>query len=193
MTLRLALLTFLLAPIVISGCATLEQVAALRQVQFSLDDVENVRLAGVQIDQARSIEDVGVVGATRIGAAAAQGRLPLAMTVLLGAENPDENAVTARLVQLDWTLLLDDTETISGLFNDDRLIPPGQSALLPIGAELDLIQFFDGGAQQVIRLAFAIAGEGQQRVAMRLRPTVNTPFGPISYPGHITVGGTIGS
>ncbi len=187
MRLRSALLLLLLSPLLIAGCSTLQQFAALRQVEFAINDVEDVDMAGVDLDRVRSYEDIGIAGTARLGVALARGEMPLSFVLNVGAENPAENAVAARLLELDWTLLLDDTETISGIFNDDRLIEPGTEAVLPISMELDLIEFFGRNLQNLVELGLAVAGEGQQDVALRASPTVNTPLGPIRYPGEITI------
>lgn len=192
MRLRLALLAFLVAPLGVAGCSTLEQIAALRQVRFDLAGVDQARLAGVALDGVQSYEGIGAVGAARIGVSVAQGRLPMSFVLNVGAENPADNPVAARLVQMDWTLLLDDQETISGVYNDDRLIPPGTRHTLPLAMELDLLQFFQRSVPDLVGLALAVAGEGQQELALRVRPTINTPLGPISYPGAITLRHTVG-
>ena len=113
--------------------------------------------------------------------------MPLSFTLNVGASNPAANSVNARLVQLDWTLLLDNTETISGIFNDERVIPPGSEVVLPISMELDLVRFFGRNAQDLVELAAAVAGQGTKEIALRARPTVTTPLGPITYPSEITI------
>jgi hypothetical protein len=192
MRLRLLLLAFLLMPLGISGCAALQQIAALRHVQFAIDGVQNVRLAGVNLDNAQGPEHVGAAAITSIGAALATGRMPLQFVMLIGADNPAENPVEARMLQFDWTLLLDDVETVSGTFNDERLIPPGQRTTFPLGIELDLLRFFDRNLQSLLGLAFAVSGQGGEAdVALRARPTISTPFGPITYPGDIILRHTV--
>ena len=175
----------LLAP----GCTTLQQLAALRQVDFALDRLTNGLVAGVDIDRLAGGGRVGVADAARIGTAAARGRVPLSFTLNVGAENPADNPAAAQLVELDWTLFLEGTETISGVYNDDRLIPPGESVTLPIQMELDLVQFFGGNAGDLIDLVSNLAGQGGQPKTLRLdaRPTIQTSLGPIRYPGTISV------
>jgi hypothetical protein len=48
-----------------AGCATLQQVMALRDVDFSLDRVADVRLGGLELDRVRSYSDLGVADAAR--------------------------------------------------------------------------------------------------------------------------------
>lgn len=174
-------------PLALGSCAALQEIANLRNVDFAIENVTDTNLAGVNVQDVRSYEDLGGFEAARLVAALATGEMPLSFTLNIGASNPAENSVNARLVQLDWTLLLDNTETISGIFNDERVIAPGAEVLLPISMELDLIRFFGSNAQDLVELAAAVAGQGTKEVALRARPTVTTPIGPITYPSEITI------
>ena len=115
--------------------------------------------------------------------------MPLRFVLHVGAENPANNPVAAQLVSLDWTLFLDGTETISGIYNDDRQIPPGSALDLPISMQLDLVQFFGRNVGDLAQLVGNLAGVSNQRQTIRLeaRPTINTQFGPIRYPGMISI------
>ena len=176
------------------GCTTLQQLAALRQVDFDLGGVDGGRLAGVDIDRVRTTQQLRPTDLARLTAAAARGEMPLAFTLHVDATNPEDNGVPARLVQLDWTLLVDGAETISGVFNDERLIQPGTTADLPISIRLDLLDFFDESAPELIGLALNLAGAGGDpaRLSLRAQPTISTSLGPIRYPGYITISHTVG-
>src|SRR5690606_12495031 len=127
--------------------------------------------------------------AGRVAVALGRGELPLAFTLHVGAQNPSDNP-PARLVSLDWTLFVEDRETVSGIFNDDRLIAPGTTADLPITIQLDLVQFFGTNSRDLVNLALNLAGAGGSPARLRLeaQPTVHTEFGPIRYPGRISIG-----
>lgn len=170
-----------------AGCVALQEIANLRNVDFDIDRVSRTTLAGVGVQDVRSYEDLSGGQIARVTAALARGEMPLSFTLHVGATNPAENAVNARLVQLDWTLLLDGTETISGVFNDERVIAPGATVDLPLTMELDLVRFFGRNVEDLVGLAAAVAGQGSKEIALRARPTVSTPVGPISYPSGITI------
>lgn len=170
-----------------AGCVALQEIANLRNVDFDIDRVSRTTLAGVGVQDVRSYEDLSGGQIARVTAALARGEMPLSFTLHVGATNPAENAVNARLVQLDWTLLLDGTETISGVFNDERVIAPGATVDLPLTMELDLVRFFGRNVEDLVGLAAAVAGQGSKEIALRARPTVSTPVGPISYPSEITI------
>ena len=181
----LALPALLLA----GGCATLQQIAALRNVDFALDRVAQVRLAGIDLDRVRSYSDLSVTDVARLTLALSQDELPLDFNLLVEGRNPEENGTDARLVRFDWTLLLEDRETISGVFEDEVVFAPGAPTTFPVRISLDLLEFFEGSARDLGELALNLAGEGgaPKNVALRAVPTIRTALGPIRYPGEITI------
>ncbi|HSM07486.1 MAG TPA: hypothetical protein VLA33_00530 [Gemmatimonadota bacterium] len=184
-------LTLALALVAAEGCATLQQFAALRQVQFAIDGVGTGRLAGIDLARVRSAGDLRVTDAARLAAAMADEELPLEFTLDVRAENPAENQTTARMVRFAWTLLLDDRETIDGVLDREISLPPGDPQIIPLTMRLDLIEFFDGNATDLLNLALRFAGADAETAEVKLRalPTVETPLGPIEYPATITIVG----
>lgn len=172
-----------------SGCATLQQFAALRNVDFSVDRLSDVRLAGIDLASIRSFSDLGFADAGRLALAVSQRDLPMSFRVHLIAENPEENSVDARLVRMDWTLLLQERETLSGVFAEETLLPRGQPTDVPISVNLNLVEFFEGSAQDLLQLALALSGQGgaPAEVTLRATPTIDTALGPIRYPQPITI------
>lgn len=172
-----------------AGCATLQQIAALRQVEFAIDGVETGRLAGIDLGRVRSADDVSPGDAARLAAGIANDDLPLEFTVNVRAENPSDNRTTARMIRLGWTLLLNDRETISGAVDREVVLPPGEPRIIPIGMRLDLIEFFEGNGRDLLNLALRFAGADAEptNVKLRAEPTVETPVGPIVYPATITI------
>jgi len=190
-TVRRYLLPVLLLGVTVAGpgCATFQQVMALRNVDFAFDQVANVRLAGIDVSRVRSFSDLSLGDAARLTAAVADRNLPLSLDVRLSALNPPENSVDARLVRMDWTFLLEGRETLSGVFADEILLPPGQPRTVPIGVALNLVEFFDGSARDLVDLALSLAGAGGSpaEVAIVASPTVQTALGPIRYPRPLTL------
>jgi hypothetical protein len=174
----------------LTACQTLQQLTALQNVSFELDGVRDVRLAGVRLDGIQSAGDLGLTGMTRILAAYASGNLPLELTADLLAENPADNSVTARLARLDWTMLLEGREAVSGSVGDPVSLAPGVPTVIPVSAGLDLLEFFDGSGQDLLDLVLALTGQeggSSKELALRIQPTIETPLGPMRYPRPITV------
>jgi len=178
----------LVAVLGLAGCQALREVANLRKVQFAIDRVAEPQLAGVALNRVDSYRDLSASDVLRLTRSAANGEMPLTFTIMMDAENPADNNVVARLVEMDWTLLLDDTETIQGRFDDTIRLEPGAPTTVPIPIELDLVRFFGDNARDLIDLALAVAGEGDSKtVTLQATPTIDTVLGPIRYPEPITI------
>src|SRR5262245_36190734 len=162
--------------------------AALAQVDFALDRVGDVRLAGISIAQKTSYRDFSLTEAAQLAAAVVGRNVPLSFVAHVGAENPGTNAVTARLLAMSWTAYIEDKQTVSGGTDREYELPPGQRVDLPLRVDLDLYDFFSGQAADFFRLAQSVAGSGQPTsVSLRARPSIQTALGPIEYPGEITI------
>lgn len=179
----------LAAALTVGGCATIAGLVALRLVEFAIDRAIGGRLAGVDLSRVRSFSDLGPLDVTRLGAAVARGEVPLEFTTVVAATNPSDNPSPAQLVRLDWTLFLEDRETVSGVFNDARTIQPGQTVDLPIQIRLDLVEFFGRNVRDLAQVALAVAGQNADPTSIRLAatPSITTSLGPIRYPGQITI------
>ncbi|GAB5519247.1 MAG: LEA type 2 family protein [Rhodothermales bacterium] len=172
-----------------SSCSTLQQIAALKDVKFNLRSVQDMQLAGINVQEVRSFSDIRPLDIVRLTAAVTRNELPMSFQVNIGAENPADNPVIATLVGLDWTLFLDDQETIGGALNDQYSLQPGVETGIPLSINLDVFKFLDRSAQDIVELALAVAGQGGEpkRIKIMATPTVSTPIGPIRYPNPVTI------
>lgn len=185
---RYGLVAGLALAVVLAGCQTLREVANLRKVQFQIDRVADTQVAGVELRRIEAYEDLNASDVLRLTQAVVRGEVPLTFTLFVGAENPESNNVQARLVNMDWTLLLDEQETISGTFEENLVLPPGEPREIAVPMELDLVRFFGDNARDLFELALAVSGEGDPKTVMlEVQPTIDTPLGPMRYPDPITV------
>lgn len=163
--------------------------AALREVEFSIDRVRGARLAGVSLERVQRPQELSALDVARVGSALARGDVPMEFELHLNALNPADNRVSARLLQMDWTLLLENRETISGRIDREFVFEPGVPADVPLFIQLDLADFFQKNAADLIDLALAVAGAGgaPKQIALRAIPTVQTSLGPVRYPRPITI------
>jgi hypothetical protein len=186
---KATILSILAICLLLPACQTLQQIANLRLVDFDMDRVSGARLAGVNIDRFQNYNDLSAADLLRLGSVLASGDLPLEFTLHLNAENPESNSVDAQMVRMDWTLFLEDKETVSGVFDERILLPPGVVTDVPIFIRLDLVDFFDENLANLVDLALAVSGQGgeSQNVKIRVQPTIDTPLGPIRYPQPITI------
>jgi len=189
---RLATLVMSLAMLgaLTTGCQTLREFTALSQVDFALDRVSGMRLAGVDLGRIDSYSDLSYSDLGRITSSLMSGRMPMEFNLHVSAENPSDNSVQARLLEMDWTLLLQERETVAGRLDREVVLPPGQPKDIPLAISLDLVDFVEGSVVDLVELALAVAGDERgspKEIALRAQPTVQTAIGPIRYPGEITI------
>jgi len=187
--LALLALLALIALLALPGCTALQQLAVLRTVSFAFAGISDVRVAGIAIGPGARFSSLGVADAARLGAAVVAREVPLELVAHVSATNPPENTVTARMVDLDWTLFLEDRRALAGGLGGAVAITPGRTADVPLAVRLDLLELGSGGARDLFDLALAIAGQGALRKELRLElvPTIETSLGPIRYPSPVVV------
>lgn len=172
-----------------SGCATVRELAALRDVDFSIDRLSDAHLAGISLARVRSYSDLGLMDMGRLGMAIASKALPLSFTVHVRAENPPDNRTSARLIGMAWTLFIQDKETISGALEQGIVMPPGEPQDVPVVVNLNLLEFFDSSARDLFDMALSLTGQGgsPKHIRLEILPTIDTALGPMRYPKPISV------
>ena len=179
----------------LNSCATLNALAGISRVQFKLNDVQGVRLCGIDISNKHSISDFSIMDGVNLTAAFASGHFPLTFTVDVAAKNPNAASGPTIVNQLSisdfpWTLYLNNQPTISGNIGAPVGVPPGgATSIIPLSASIDLKQFFGNqGYDQILQLALALSGNGGvSHVQLKAQPTMSTPIGSMKYPGELTI------
>lgn len=170
-----------------------QAITNLSRCKFKLVNISDFTLAGISL-AGRSGFTL-MEGAT-LASAFAGDALPASFTINVAAINPNDGTSgstksTATLTSFAWTLLIDNTTTISGDIASPVTIPgTGQTTTIPLRMSLDLVKFFrDKGYTGVINLALALGGANSSpgRLTLRAKPTISTDFGPISYPREIDI------
>jgi len=151
--------------------------------------VSDVRLAGIRIGAGSTYASLGLADAARLTAAVVAREVPIEFIAHVDASNPPENTVSARMVDLGWTLFIEDRQMLAGDLGGAVAIAPGRTVDVPLNVRFDLLQLGSGGARDLFDLALAIAGQGslQKDLRLELVPTIETSLGPIRYPAPVVV------
>ena len=188
---RLPLIIAMAATLFLGACATLQQVSELSKVKFTLDRVSAVRVAGIDLMNIEALDQLNMFQLGRVSLAVSRENLPLDITLHMKTENPLVNQVAATLIRMEWTLMLDGRETVSGTLEEDVTLPAGEALDIPLKLSLNMFEFFnEKNAMDMLDLALAFAGENgavPKGVALKIRPTIDTIFGPITYGNPILI------
>jgi len=187
--LPLILSLFLLLPF--AGCEVAQQaqqVANLVNCDFRIKDVADIRLAGVQFQNIKSISDFSVVDAARLMASLAAPTVPLSLRLDLEGRNPNVSA--AGLNRLEWILFIDDIQMTTGILDKSFTIPPQGVTTIPMALSVDLKKVLSGkSANALFNFCLNLAGAGNKptRFKIKLKPTVYVAGRALTYPGYINV------
>jgi hypothetical protein len=181
-------LIYVIATLFLCNCMFMRRSPVLQPVDFKLDRVSDVRIAGVSIEGKRSYEEFSLDEAVALAAAVGRHDVPLSFIAHVGAENPTTNQVPARLVAMQWTAYIRDKQTVSGGIGQEYELPAGQKFDVPLQVNLDIYDFFPKPAADLFQLAQDIATSiDTTTVSLRAAPTITTDFGPMEYPGDVTI------
>jgi hypothetical protein len=178
------------------GCSgVLDAITNLQRLQFKLDRVTGMKVAGVALSNIGSISNLSILDAANLLANFTQGKLPVEFTLNVLAKNPNDGTggtkqSSAVIENLAWRLFIDNNETINGNVGNITVPGVGQATNIPIRMSFDLLKFFkDAGYENVINLALALGGKNgsSSRITLKVKPTVSTIIGPITYPGEFDV------
>lgn len=178
--------------IIIGSCNILEQASELQtfsRCEFRLKSVQNIRLAGVSVQQINQISDLTLMEMARLTTAFVSKDMPFKLTLNVEVHNPNQSK--AALNKLEWILYIDDIEMTSGMLTQRIEIPShGGLAVMPVSIGVDLFDVLSGeSADAVINFALNLAGAGNKptRIMLKAKPTIYVGTKPITYPGYIKI------
>jgi hypothetical protein len=167
-----------------------QKMANFSKCEFRLQSVNELTLAGVNVQKIHTFSDLSLLDAGKLTTAVASNSFPLDFILNVEAKNP--NTAVAGLSQMEWILFIDDLEMTSGVLNKAVTIPANNGiAVIPMKMHMDLKDVLSGkSANAMINFGLNLAGIGSSptRFKLKLKPTVNVGSLALTYPGYITVG-----
>lgn len=175
----------------ITSCDVVKQVQQAGNFvtcSFKLKDIQDVRLAGISIQNKSSVTDLNIGDAARIAAALTGGAFPLSFNLNVEAKN--SNGSVAGLNRLDWILFIDDIEMVSGTNEEAINIPANGSTVFPLSMNVDLKKVLTGkSGQAMLNFGLNLAGSNGEptRIKLKAKPSIMIGNRLVAYPGYITI------
>ncbi|MFZ4401033.1 MAG: hypothetical protein ACOYO1_13430 [Bacteroidales bacterium] len=186
---KLIILSFV---ILVSSCDVLKDVSSMynfAKCDFRLNNVENIRLAGVNVQKAQKLSDLTLLDAAKLTAAFASNQFPLDFTLNVEVKNP--NTQKAVMNGMEWILLIDDIEMTRGNLNRRiEVLPNNQTSMMPLTLTFDLNKVLSGkSANAIINFGLNLSGTGNKptRIALKAKPSVVIGNMTFPYPEYITI------
>lgn len=188
----IALITMMFA-----GCDVVQQAQQtynLTKCDFRIQSVQNITLAGINVQNYKSIKDLNIADGIKLTAAVAKSSFPLSLQLNLEGKNP--NTTSAGLNKIDYILLIDDIQMTAGSVDKSFTIPPNNgTTIIPMMFTFDLKQVLQGKSlDAILNFGFNLAGVGNKptRIKIKLKPSIRVGMTEIQYPGYLTVGTEFG-
>lgn len=175
----------------LSGCGVLNQVGEMQQLSncdFSLEGVENVRLAGIHLKSGMNKSGLGIGESMTLTGALFSKNLPLQMNLLIKADNPNNRK--ASMSKMDFILELDNNEIVRGNVLEKYEIGPGASTLISIPIDVELFQALSGKTgESLVNLAFSLVsvkGNGA-KITVKVKPYIRIGTKELASPTYISL------
>ena len=182
----------ILLVVFLASCDVLKQasmVANLFKCEFRLESVKNFQLAGVNIQNKKSLADLSILDAAKITNAYLSKSFPAAFTLNIQVKNP--NSGVAGISNIVWILFIDNAQITQGNVNKRvQVAPNGGISTIPLEISFDMIKVFSGKTKDaILNLAFNLAGQGTQpsNIMVKAKPSVYIGNQRVDYPGYLNI------
>lgn len=158
------------------SCDVMNQVAEtvnlIRKCKFSLDSVQNVTIAGINVKNINT-SSLTATNIAKLSAALLTKNIPLDMTVNVGIQNP--TAKPASLNAMDYKINIDNLELATGTTNKKVSVPSKSKSAMPLSFNINTYQLFSSNGIQSVKnfvSSFSSKEGTSSRVAIKVNPTV---------------------
>ena len=144
----------------------------VRKCKFSLDNVQNVSVAGINI-KGINTSSLTATNVAKLSAALLTKNVPLNMTVNVGIKNP--TAKPASLNAMDYKINVDNLELASGSTNKKVSVPSKSKTSMPLSFNVNTYDIFSSNGISSLKnfvSSFSSKDGTSSRVAIKVNPTV---------------------
>ncbi|MCF0058213.1 hypothetical protein [Dyadobacter sp. CY356] len=179
-----------------TGCGVSRQVSEAKvfgDCKYKIASADSIYLAGIDINEFRNIKsmsDLNIARFPKLGLALLRKDVPLDLRVNLDINNPTRKK--AAVNQLEYKVLLTNTEIFNGFFNQKIEVYPGSGSTrvpLKLSANVYNLLTNDQTRDEFINMVMTLTGKSDAKPAkfvVKVKPTLDLAGKTINYPGYIT-------
>jgi len=176
------------------GCKAIQkqvsEIQAFTKCRFRIGSVNNIRLAGVDVQNVRTFNNLSVMNVATLTSAYLGKNMPLSFVLNIDGQNP--GTTQAALGGFDWQLLIDGQQFLTGN-NPTRvtIAPNGGTTAIPMQINLELFKALSGKSKDaVMNFGLALAGQNGQssRIALRIKPSFIVNGYTFALPNYVEIG-----
>lgn len=166
-----------------------KEIKTFLKCEFKLQKIENISLAGVDIENVKSIKDLNFLEAAKITSASMSESLPMNFDLIILAKNP--NKEKAAVNKLEWVAMVDNVKLLEGIIDKPIEIEAGADSIpIVLKVNSDLKEVFNKeSAGSLIGLALNIVNKSsnETKITIKIKPFITIGKKNIAYPGYINL------
>ncbi|MGN0003283.1 MAG: hypothetical protein ACI35V_07605 [Sphingobacterium composti] len=183
---RIGLLIIVVSVMLFTGCALNQkaQIAALGKFNYDVTSVQNMRIAGRDINSYQTNGGVSLSNLPGIAMALLTKDLPLEATVNLQMTNP--TSTVTKINEFKYLIEIGGKPLFEGSVNENINLAQGQSMVVPLSFRANL---FNAAKEQGMDklLSDIFTRKSDAFLALKIKPSVKIGGKNYFYPGYITV------
>lgn len=183
---KIGFLLVTITVLMLSGCALNQkaQIAALGKFNYDVTSVQNIRIAGRDINSFETDGGVSLTNLPGIAMALLTKDLPLEATVNLQMTNP--TSTVTKINEFKYLIEMGGKPLFEGSVNENINLAQGQSMVVPLSFRANLFGVAkDQGIEKVLSDIFTRKSDAF--LALKIKPSVKIGGRNYFYPGYITV------
>lgn len=178
------------------GCKQASDLKDFTEAKYSLQEVHNVKLNGIDVMQKHRSSDFTTREGDSILSSISENNLQASSVLYLQVQMPNpEVSRQLTITKLKWQLLVDGEKTLDGLIEKPLELQNGLNELpihtVVMMTEEDGMRNYEGLSKLMTLLSQK--KDLRQNLTLQIKPTVQTPIGEIEVPRYISVSDTRGS
>lgn len=188
---RLGLAVIALGMIIIAGCATnyKAQLNALGQFNYNVQSVDQLKLAGRDINSFNADNGVSLSSLPGIAFALLNQNLPLQGRVNLQITNPTKTL--ANINEFKYVIEISGKPLFEGSVDENIKLSTGQSMVVPLSFSANIFNLAkEQGFDKVLNDVFTRKSDAF--IALKIKPSIKVGNRNYFYPGYITVDKDLG-
>ncbi|MFD1770614.1 hypothetical protein [Sphingobacterium suaedae] len=175
----------MLIVLLLGGCAiNKNQVEALAKCDYTVESLQDVRLAGRDLNSYTGADGVNLSSLPGIAVAMLRKDLPLEAQVNMKVSNP--TTTKTAINSFKYLIEIDGKPLFEGTVNQNLRLNTGESAVVPLTFKANIFGTAkEKGLDKVLNDIFTREGEGF--LVLKIKPSIKIGNSNIFYPGYITV------
>ena len=165
-------------------------IANLANCQYSMKNVSNVQVAGIDLNNVKNGE-ISVKDIAMLTAAIVSKKVPLTMNLNVDVKNPTTS--DAVLTAMDYIMSIDGTDVINGTSSKSYTIRKNATTTVALPISTDIYSVCNNVNSLKTFVQSLAKDETTSKIGLKLKPRINVGGVIVPIPDYITVQKTTGS